>query len=294
MQTAGKIIDQLTTAYPDLSPRLQQAARHILDRPEDVAICSMRAFASQIDVPASTMVRLARALGFDSYESFRAPFEQSMRQRGETFSDRAQWLQHLASDNATGRIISDVASAAIKNLEASFVRIKPEAFEKAVKILLSSETIYVTGVGAMQHISGFFYSLARMALPNVVWAEPVGSSSFDDLSDISERDALFCCAFNPSATASVRTVKYVRKRGAKVVVITGSPVSPVVQGAAAALIVPTESPQFFPSQTAVMAVIETLIAILVANAGSQAVSRIEKIVNYRNEQGLYWQTRDNQ
>ena len=291
MRSAQHILDQLTSTFPDLSPRLQQVAQHIIKSPEDVALLTMRRLALRIDVPASTMVRLAQALGFVSYEKFRKPFEQAVRRRGDGFSDRAQWLQHLAGKNQTGRIISTVAEAAMLNLETAFTNIAITDIENAAHIIAKAKTVYVTGVGAMQFTSGYFYFVARMALPNIVFADPIDGGNFDDLCEMDENDVLFCTVFSPCATASIRTMEFAQSRRAKIVTVTDSPVSPIARGATVTLLVPTDSPQFFPSQSGVIAILETLIAVLVANGGRDAIKRIEGIVNFRNEQGLYWQTK---
>ena len=291
MLSAQHILDQLTASFADLSPRLRQVARHVVKSPEDVALLTMRGLALQLDVPPSTMVRLAQSLGFATYEQFRKPFEQAMRRRGEGFSDRAQWLQHLAGKNRTGQIISTVAEAALLNLETAFTRLSIEDFEQAAKTIINGKKVYVTGVGAMQFISGYFHSVAHMALPNIVFADPIEGGNFDDLCEMGKDDVLFCTVFSPCATASVRTVEFAQSRKTPIVALTDSPVSPIARAASTALIVPTDSPQFFPSQSCVVTVLETLIAILVANGGEKAIRRIETIVEFRNEQGVYWQTR---
>ena len=58
---------RLEDAFPGLSPQLRQAARFVLDRPEDVALHSMRQLASRAGVHPSTMVRLARAPDYPGY-----------------------------------------------------------------------------------------------------------------------------------------------------------------------------------------------------------------------------------
>ncbi len=61
----------IESRFTELSPRLQQAARFIVDNPQLVALRSMRAVASRAHVDPSTMVRLAQDLGFDGYEQLR-------------------------------------------------------------------------------------------------------------------------------------------------------------------------------------------------------------------------------
>ncbi len=47
----------ITDGFSQLSPQLQRAARHVLDRPDDVAPMTMRGLAASAGVHPSTMVR---------------------------------------------------------------------------------------------------------------------------------------------------------------------------------------------------------------------------------------------
>ncbi|NNF78676.1 MAG: MurR/RpiR family transcriptional regulator, partial [Rhizobiales bacterium] len=48
------LIDRLSENYPQLSPQLRLAAKHVLDQPEDVALKSMRSVAADAGVAPST------------------------------------------------------------------------------------------------------------------------------------------------------------------------------------------------------------------------------------------------
>jgi len=60
----AEFAQNLAERYPSLSPQLRLAARHVLDRPDDVALMSMRGIAADAGVHPTTLTRLARALDF--------------------------------------------------------------------------------------------------------------------------------------------------------------------------------------------------------------------------------------
>ena len=80
-----QVMDRLTEAYPALSPQLKRAAKYVLDRPAEVAVNSMRRVAAAAQVAPSSMLRLAKTLGYPSYEAFRRPFQDSVRGSGGDF-----------------------------------------------------------------------------------------------------------------------------------------------------------------------------------------------------------------
>lgn len=70
----NKTITRLKEEIPELSPRLQVAAKYIVDHPADFGLDSIRDTARKADVSTYTLVRISERLGFDSYEDMRDPF----------------------------------------------------------------------------------------------------------------------------------------------------------------------------------------------------------------------------
>ena len=87
------ILHKLRNTLPDLPKKLALAARYALDHPDQVALNSMRSIATEVGVTSTTMLRLARQLGYESYDDFRASF-QSELVRG-VFGTRADALHQL-------------------------------------------------------------------------------------------------------------------------------------------------------------------------------------------------------
>src|SRR5260370_17737757 len=67
----GPLTRPIVEAFDALSPQLQTAARYMLDRPDDVALLSMREQARRAGVPPATMTPLAKRLALDGYDSSR-------------------------------------------------------------------------------------------------------------------------------------------------------------------------------------------------------------------------------
>ncbi len=69
--TYQDVVEQLTKAYPTLSKQLKKSAGYVLDHPGNIATLSMRQVAARADVPPPTMNRLAKSLGFETYNAMR-------------------------------------------------------------------------------------------------------------------------------------------------------------------------------------------------------------------------------
>ena len=66
---------------PDLTPEARKAATYVLENPRDVGVSTVREIAQAANVKPNTVVRMARQVGFEGYEDFRAPFRDAITAR---------------------------------------------------------------------------------------------------------------------------------------------------------------------------------------------------------------------
>ncbi|WP_283737767.1 MurR/RpiR family transcriptional regulator [Alcaligenes faecalis] len=93
---------RLQRILPGLTPELRRAAQWVERHPVEVSLWSMRKQAQELSVAPATMLRLAKAAGYESYDCFREPFQQALHRNGGTMAARAQNLQgNRASEQQT-------------------------------------------------------------------------------------------------------------------------------------------------------------------------------------------------
>ena len=70
----GELQDQIRNNYSDLSKRLQQVAKYVLDNSNSVAFDTVAVIAQQAEVPPSTLIRFASAFGFSGFNDMKQLF----------------------------------------------------------------------------------------------------------------------------------------------------------------------------------------------------------------------------
>ena len=120
---SSTVLERLTEEWDALTPEAQKAARYVLENPTDVGVSTVREIAEAAKVKPNTFVRMARQVGFDGYEDFRAPFREAIRKGGVSFPDRARWLQDISRSGELGGLYADMAAAAMRNIEETFAGI---------------------------------------------------------------------------------------------------------------------------------------------------------------------------
>src|SRR6476660_5645978 len=86
----AELIERIKLAYAEVTPQFQAGAKYLLDHPNDIAVCSMRAVARRAGVQSSTLVRLAQHLGFQGWPELREIFVDRVRSVSEGYAKRAE------------------------------------------------------------------------------------------------------------------------------------------------------------------------------------------------------------
>jgi len=280
-----QLLETLFKATPTLTPKLKSAAKVILDNPNLVATTSMRALASRAGVTPPTMIRLANTLGFENYESFRQVFQTSINE--QNFEDRANWLQLTSTTDGIASIVHEIAESSLGNIKQFFQELDLDAVSEAADVILAAPNVYVIAAGGVHWIASYLYYVGKMAIPQMRLPRTSGSGLIEGLIPVKKGDVVLAMAYHPYARHGIEASEFALSRGARLIYLTDSKAAPLAAKAEVLILQKTESPQFFPSMVSVMAAIETLISIIVARSGDNAIRSIADYSEIRKKGEFY-------
>jgi DNA-binding MurR/RpiR family transcriptional regulator len=201
-------------------------------------------------------------------------------------------LQSIARGGRQGRLFSQMAAASIDNIEALFSGTTVDEVKAAADRIVEARRTHVLGVGILYGLAHNFAYLAHMAVDSVVAIPREGSLPIDDIARAGSDDVLMAMTFKPYRSEVVEAVRLAREQGVAIIAVTDSRSAPIAIGAQHVFVLPTDSPQFFTSMVAVAALIETIMAFVIADAGADVVANIEKFHQRRHDLGVYWREDD--
>ncbi|WP_171176952.1 MurR/RpiR family transcriptional regulator [Ruegeria sp. HKCCD8929] len=284
---SSSVLDRLTEEWDALTPEAQKAARYVLENPTDVGVSTVREIAEAAKVKPNTFVRMARQVGFDGYEDFRAPFRDAIRRGTVSFPDRARWLQNIGKSGELGGLYADMVGAAIRNIEDTFAGIDATRLKAAAEDIWNSRQVYTLGVGVNNSNARNFTYLASTGMKQFHAIPRPGSTPVDDLAWADGQDVLIAMTCKPYRTEVIEAVKLAREQGLTVVGISDSPASPIILTAHHGFVVAADTPQFFPSSVSTIALLETLLSFVIAVSSDEIVERVERFHRRRHQLGLY-------
>jgi DNA-binding MurR/RpiR family transcriptional regulator len=284
---SSTVLTRLSDEWDALTPEAQKAARYILENPHDVGVSTVREIAEAARVKPNTVVRMARQMGFEGYEDFRAPFREAIRRGAVSFPDRVRWLQDVRRGGELGALYADMVQGALSNLEETFAGIDAEALKTAAEAIWASRQTFVLGVGVNNANARNFTYLASTGMTDFHAIPRPGSTATDDLAWADARDVLIAVTCKPYRTEVVEAVGIAREQGLTIIGLSDSPASPVIRAADHGFVLAADTPQFFPSSVSTIALLETLLSFVIAVASDEIAERVESFHRRRHQLGLY-------
>ncbi len=286
MKADVRIEDLVSESYSELSAKLKDAADYVVANQLDVATRSLRSVSAASSVSPATFSRLARSLGFESYEELREICRGAMGDRGFSLSDRAQKLKDDPS--AVETMLQRHAAACVQNVTEMAQKIDGDRLKSAVDTLARARNVVLFGAFSSTGAAEYMAYLAQFFTSNWTLAGRMGAALGTTVADLKPQDVLMIVTKTPYARRAVIAAEMAKEARAQVIVITDSHVCPTNRYGDFSFIVPSDTPQFFSSYVATMALVETMIAMLVAQSGDDASQKIRDVEARNKRLGDFW------
>lgn len=284
-ETASETLKGLKANFETLSPRLQEAARYILDRPREVALYSMRAAAEHAGVHPTSMLRLARELGFEGYEDLRNQFRSWVKTGDQTtWAGRARDVRKHAAEFT---LIDSLLQQETRNIASLSSPAVYAALLEAASRMQKARRVYVVGFRSLYPVAFYLGYACRMFMPNVALVGGPGGTFADDLRFVGDEDLIVAFTYQPYTRDTIRAVDFAVERGARLVAVTDSVVSPIAREGHTTIAVANEAPSLFHSVLPALAVAESLVALLIAEAPDETLAELKRSEDHLDAFGVY-------
>ncbi|EIM26605.1 MurR/RpiR family transcriptional regulator [Microvirga lotononidis] len=279
--------DLIVSRFDDMPPQLQQAARYVLEHPEEVALVSMRELSRNAGVQPSTMTRMAKFLGLPGYDDVRAHYAEAIRHRIDGFAARA--LQRGESGQEVGS--ETFARQMLQGVAGQIARLcEPESLARlsaAAERLARARRVYVLGLRSCHLVAWHFHYVMALIGDKTVHLDGPAGTIGDGLIRAGAEDVLLVASINPYAVHSLELAELAREKGLGIVAITDSEVSPLVSISDSVILCTIESPTFFHTLTPALAVSEVLCGLLANMDRAAAVEALQKTDRHLSSLNTY-------
>lgn len=250
------LITKIQSELPGFSKGQKQIARFILEHYDKAAFMTASRLGVTVGVSESTVVRFATELGYDGYPHLQRALQEMIRNKLTSVQ-----RMEVAGDRMGGRdVLQTVLHADTDMIRVTLDEIDRDAFQGAVDALMGAKRIYILGVRSSSALASFLGFYFNLLFENVTLVHTNSVSEiFEQVLRVGPGDVLFGISFPRYSKRTLSAMKYARDRGARVIALTDSQLSPLARVADHVLLARSDMASFVDSLVAPLSVINALI-----------------------------------
>lgn len=241
--------------FERLTKNQKKIAKYFLDHPEEFAFSSIDQIANRLNVGKSTIVRLAKTLGYEGFLGLKLELSTKIR---SDFSQTKKFTDTLKDLQTKTDFISILTNNEIKNIQTTIQKIDRHLFNKAIEIFITAGEIYTLGLGISAFLSEMAaYYFNRMNMKTKAFTH--GSISFEEqIISLKKNDAVLLISLPPYLDSLIEAAELARYRGIKIVTITDQIISPIAQFSDVVFICDTNNIVFVNTVSSILSIIYIL------------------------------------
>lgn len=276
------LITKIQSELPGFSKGQKQIARFILEHYDKAAFMTASRLGVTVGVSESTVVRFATELGYDGYPHLQRALQEMIRNKLTSVQ-----RMEVAGDRMGGRdVLQTVLHADTDMIRVTLDEIDRDAFQGAVDALMGAKRIYILGVRSSSALASFLGFYFNLLFENVTLVHTNSVSEiFEQVLRVGPGDVLFGISFPRYSKRTLSAMKYARDRGARVIALTDSQLSPLARVADHVLLARSDMASFVDSLVAPLSVINALIVAV-------GMSRRDEIEHTFNKLEQIWEEYD--
>lgn len=252
---AKNILHTIEKNMSSFSKGQKLIARFILEDYDKAAFMTASRLGKTVQVSESTVVRFATQLGYDGYPSMQRALQEMIR--GKLTS--IQRIKASEGELSGSDLVTNVLQRDMEKIRMAMDQTDGAEFGQVVDIIAQAKHIYIVGFRSSSFLAGYLNFYFRLIYDNVIQVQGGAAGTFDQLFRVGPGDVVIAICFPRYSELALKTVQYAKDRGATIIGVTDSEMSPVYQMSSGSLLVRNEMISFVDSLAAPMSMLNALI-----------------------------------
>ena len=264
-----QLIRRISDEYDRLSKQLKIIARYIEQHKDHIGLDGIQQVALQCGVQPSAVVRFAKYFGYTGFSEMQAVFREGISKQlapSRTYQSRIRDI--IASDKggpnnlSSTDIASEFLAGSLAGMQELQSGIHAPSFKTAVDLLAASDCVWVAASRRSFPIAAYLDYALQHTDKRIGLVTGIGGMQQGQMRSVRKDDVMIAISFSPYAEETIAVAKLAVERGAKLIAITDSLMSPLAKLAQASLIVQDNSTFGFRSLTSTMSMAQSLFIAL--------------------------------
>jgi DNA-binding MurR/RpiR family transcriptional regulator len=260
------LLERIGAEFPGLSRQLKLIAAYVEQHHGHLGLEKIQDVAARSGVQPSAVVRFAKHFGFSGYTELQKIFRDGIAQQlapSHNYQARIRdVIDHAQERLSSADIAAEFIGGAIEGLRELQRGVHDSTLADAVELLAHAPAIWVAGARRSFPAASYLtYALQHADRP-IHLVTGVGAMHEGQLRGLREGDVMLAISYAPYAEETVLAARLALERGARLIAITDSRMSPLAADADVTLLVSESSTFGFRSLTNTMALAQSLFIAL--------------------------------
>ena len=278
------LINLVQNRMSDFSKGQRLIGQFIIDHYDKAAFMTASKLGNTVGVSESTVVRFASEIGYEGYPQLQRALQEMIRNRLTS----VQRMEVTNDQMGTTDILSKVLNMDVEKIRRTLEETSHEEFNGAVDDIIAAKTIYIMGVRSSSALAVFLSTYFHYIFDNVVMIETSSTSElFEQILRIGKGDVFIAMSFPRYSQKTVHAARYCHDRGAKVIAITDSRLSPIAENAHRLLLARSDMASFVDSLVAPLSIINALIVAIGLKKKDEVANTFERLEKIWDEYNVY-------
>jgi len=266
LPSADQLIRRISTEYESLSKQLRVIALHIEKNRDHVGIEGIQELANHCGVQPSAVVRFAKHFGFSGFSELQSVFRENLSRQlapSRNYRTRIRNLIEAGSNNLSSvDIAREFLAGSVAGMQELENNLDASAFKKAVELLVEADSVWIAASRRSFPIAAYLDYALQHTDKRIGLVSALGSMHQGQMRSVRKGDVMIAVSFTPYAEETIVVAKMALERGARLIAISDSRMSPLAKMAQVSLVVQDNSTLGFRSLSSTMGLAQSLFIAL--------------------------------
>ena len=259
-------------------------AKYIEEHYDKVAFMTASKLGATVGVSESTVVRFATEIGYTGYPELQQAMQEMIRNKLTS----VQRMEVTASRIGDADILDSVFNQDIETIRRTMEETPHEDFYRSVDAIVAARKIYILGARSSLALATFLYNYFNLIFENVLLVKSTSEGEiFEQMIRVDERDVVIGISFPRYSRKAVNAMNFAHKRGATVIAITDSLLSPLANEADYTLLARSDIASIVDSLVAPLSLINALIVTTSLKKSGELTQVFKRLEDIWDEYEVY-------
>lgn len=264
--SVDQFIARITAEYDTLSKQLKVIAKYVERHRDHIGLEGIQQIAAQCQVQPSAVIRFAKHFGFSGFSEMQAIFRDGLSRQlapSRSYKTRIRDIIERGTERLSSLdIANEFLAGSIAGMQELQNGLHGPTFKKAVDLLAESDCIWIAASRRSFPVAVYLDYALQHTDKRVGLVSAMGSMHLGQMRSVRKGDVMLAISFSPYAEETIGVAKMAVERGARLIAITDSRMSPLAKLAQVALVVQDNSTFGFRSLNSTMGLAQSLFIAL--------------------------------